>query len=721
LYFAVGDVEFPQRNKAVFDKYALLLSYSWVTPGVIPGVIFGKDAFMQRLMKRKQERWYFADTEHVRQVLNIPAGNIFISGNTACAYGAFVAGVRFFAGYPITPSSEIFSMMQKLIPRFGGVAYAPEDELASIGMVIGASLCGAKAMTATSGPGFSLMQEELGFAILNEVPLVIIDAMRVGPSTGQPTKPTSADISAIIHGRHGDCGDAVVVLSPSSVTECFFMTVSAFNIAEQFRVPVIIALDGYLSQLEEPFTMPRHLWVYDRINDATGTQFGVDGAVSNFLPIGGARPIAYTGVIHDASGTRKSFDTLACYSLISHLLKKQMNILDDIEKMNVYMPVRQETYRVADAEYLIVGYGVGSRAVKDAVVKLRSDGIMAGAIFLKTLWPLNDEMFAAYRHISRIVVAENNTGQMFSLLSRFFPSERLVSFPKYDGEPIRTSELYLSCARLFRADTRPIVSVVHDAACNDAAYKKDLEAQEKGCESEADYEQEECSDITEQTTYPFCAGCGHKTFADTLLDALKDSGLSVENTIFISGIGCGSIVPTTFNAHLIKTSHGRALNAARAVSLLCPQHTIIVISGDGDLLNIGGNHLLHTIREKKRFPMACFCLDNANYGMTGGQSSSTTPNNAYDDTDSAQTPFDLKQLLYDGCGIDFFARTSVYDRTHLKEMIMRAVSAARNGTLAFVQVGSPCTTYFMKNHKESFSRAALHSTQGIWRRDNNEN
>jgi len=668
-------------------------------------------------MQRQQEGWHLVDTESARQAFGMSTVNMFISGNAACAYGAFVAGARFFAGYPITPSSEIFSMMKKLMSRFGGVAYAPEDEIASIGMVIGASLCGAKAMTATSGPGFSLMQEELGFAILNEVPLVIIDAMRVGPSTGQPTKPASADIAAIIHGRHGDCGDAVVVLSPSSVTECFSMTISAFNLAEQFRVPVIIALDGYLSQLEEPFTIPRHIWVYERIKDAAGPPFGVDGAVSNFLPIGGARPIAYTGATHDASGARKSFDSLACRSLISHLLKKQMSILHDVQNMSVYMPVRHETHRVHDAEYIVVGYGACSRAVKDAVTKLRSDGITAGAVLLKTLWPIRDAMFAPYRHVSRVVIAENNTGQMFSLLSRFFPSERLVSFSKYDGEPIRTSELYEFCVRAFCAYPRHIVQAVDYAAHNEA---RNVPEQEKVCAPAEACESAVSDDITEHTAYPFCAGCGHKTFSDTLLGALKNYGLSAENTIFISGIGCGSIVPATFNAHLIKTSHGRALNAARAVSLIRPDHTIIVISGDGDLANIGGNHLLHTIREKKRFPMACFCLDNANYGMTGGQPSSTTPDSAYDDTDSAQTPFDLKRLLYDGCGIDFFARTSVYDRAHLKEAITRAVSAARKGISAFVQVGSPCTTYFMKHHKESFSRAELHTAQGIWERDNNE-
>lgn len=668
-------------------------------------------------MEQRKGGWHLVDTAEAARLLGLVSGETaFVSGNTACAYSALISGVTFFAGYPITPSSEIFRLMQTFLPRFGGVAYAPEDEIASIGMVIGASLCGKKAMTATSGPGLSLMQEELGYAIINEVPLVIVNAMRIGPSTGQPTKPASADISASIYGRHGDGGECVVVLSPSSVTECFFMTIGAFNIAEQFRVPVIIALDGYLSQLEEQFRIPRHVWVFDRIGDSRESLFGTGGRVSNFIPIGGKRIALYAGTIHDTSGRRSTYDTLVCQTLIEHLLKKHTNVAREAMDIAVYRHLLREEYRTRDCEYLIVSYGVGGRAAKDTVEDLRRNGIAAGALLLKMLWPLHEDLFKPYASVSRVVVAENNTGQLFPLLSRYIPNAEWTSFTKYNGSPIRANDLYDFCSHIFRKHSAHISEPSICATEFTIPRTQDVHAHSDVSEGL----DESCECIMQDRIYPFCSGCGHKSFADVLLATLKDIGLTTDNTIFISGIGCGSIVPATFNAHLMKTSHGRSLNAARAAKLEHPDHTIIVISGDGDLINIGGNHLIHTIREKKRFPIVCFCLDNANYGMTGGQPSATTPESACASDVSAQTPFDLKKLLYDGCGIDFFARASVYDRTHLKEAITRAITAAQSGKCAFVQVFSPCTTHFMKHSKESFSRTAVGQQQGIWEREADE-
>lgn len=676
----------------------------------------------------KKEGWSVVETKEYLKAFGI-SNKTILNGNHACALGALVAGCKFFAGYPITPSSGILHMMTKYLPLFGGQWYTPEDEIASIGMCITASLCGRKAMTATSGPGFSLMQEEFGVAILNEAPLVVVNAMRVGPSTGQPTKPSSADINCMIHGRHGDTGDVVVILSPRSVQECFSMTVAAFNISEEWRTPVFLALDGYLSQLEEQVNIPEQVYVYDRIKDMGEPPFGKDGDVSNFVPVGGIRPQAYTGVMHDSDGNRSSYSAEVAEEYIAHLLEKHRSIVPVLKKDAHYSLFEKEAI-VPDTELLLVSYGVASRASKDAVARLRERGIKTTHLNLPVLWPLHSDMCEAYKNIPQVVVAENNTGQMLPFIAPYFSRAKISSFAKWNGTPIQTGELVCFCERLFSKKTKTSETLAALETAGVSAQQKEKrennatlvrwheyngEVPFQLCESV--HEKEE-SEILVHKPYPFCPGCGHQSFIDQLLPVLSECGLSNNNTIFVSGIGCGSIVPATFDAHLIKTSHGRAFNAARAARLEYPERNIIVISGDGDLVNIGGSHLIHTARGKNRFPMVCFCLDNANYGMTGGQPSATTPCGASTSISSPESlePFDLKKLLYDGCGIDFFASVSVADHEYLSEVIRKAIIASRK-TFAFVQVFSHCTAHFVKNNRDLFSRDNLKEQQGIWERE----
>jgi len=207
--------------------------------------------------------------------------------------------------------------------------------------------------------------------------------------------------------------------------------------------------------------------------------------------------------------------------------------------------------------------------------------------------------------------------------------------------------------------------------------------------------------IETKTKYNFCPGCGHKAFCSVLLTILQEKGLTEENTVFVSGIGCGGIVATTLNADVIKTSHGRPLNAARTATLIYPQKLVIVISGDGDLVNIGGNALIHTARKKNDFPLLCICLDNTGYSMTGGQQSAT----------NLKSGFNLKNLLYDGCEIDFFAQTSATNKQHLREALEKAIDFIRNRkSLAFVQVGCSCPTHKVKGGKDC----------AIWEREEEE-
>ncbi|MBI2046313.1 MAG: hypothetical protein HYT28_02750 [Parcubacteria group bacterium] len=677
-------------------------------------------------MIHPNDRWNIVATEPYLKAMGI-SGKVIISGAAACALGALAAGCKFFAGYPITPSSEILHLMTKHLLSFGGAWHMPEDEIASIGMCIASSLCGKKTMTATSGPGLSLMQEELGAAILNEVPLVVVNAMRVGPSTGQPTKPSAADINCMIHGRHGDAGDAVVILSPSSVRECFSMTVAAFNLAEEWRTPVFVALDGYLSQLEERVDIPPHVAVYQRVTDSCGAPFGKEGIVSGFVPVGGVHPQAYTGVMHDSLGNRGSFLPEVAETFIAHLLAKHRNIIPALKKDDHYA-FFEKGNAPDDTELLLVSYGVAGRATKDAAAELRSERIKTTHLNLPMIWPLHEELFEAHQRIPRMVVVENNTGQLLPFLAPYFPNAKKELFAKWNGTPIQTGELVRFCEQLFKKEEK---ETAHKCEMLSSMQKNlSPQTQMRGIVPWHEYpaeapfvfveekrEPENETGISVLKPYSFCPGCGHQSFIDALLPMLEEHGLTNKNTIFVSGIGCGSIVSTTLGVHLIKTSHGRALNAARAVRLAYPERTVVVISGDGDLVNIGGNHLIHTAHDRKRFPMLCVCLDNANYGMTGGQPSATTPLGANTPipTPSA-SPFDLKKLLFDGCEIDFFARVSVADHEYLSEVMRKAIAASRK-TFAFVQVFSHCTTHFVKNNRDLFSRDRLKELREIWERE----
>ena len=594
-----------------------------------------------------------------------------VSGNEAAALGALAAGCKFFAGYPITPSSNILYEMAKRLPDQGGVFYQAEDELAAIGMVISASAGGQKSMTATSGPGLSLMQEELGWAIINEIPLVVIDAMRIGPSTGQPTKPASADINCLIKGRHGDSGDCVIVLTPSSVQECFNLTVTAFQLAEEFRTPVFVAIDGYLSGLYERLEISENIQIIDRARDGI---------------IGKGEGIAYGGVMHNRLGKRYSFSPDVCKETIGHLIQKRNE-----------MPTIYNIEQIFDCDYLIISYGFASRATRDAANQLRKQGLKIGLLELKTIWPLDRISSTELNRVKKIIVVENNAGQLIDLLN--LPKDKVVAFNKWWGEPIETRELLDFLDEI----------ITGTKTKQEVATEKPLIQKEK----------DDCLDIQIDADYPFCAGCGHKVFRSNLLPILKERGLTKENTILASGIGCGGIVATTLNADVIKTSHGRTLNAARALRLIYTEKMIVVISGDGDLINIGGNALIHTAREKDRFPMLCICLDNVNYGMTGGQLSATTPEWGKTSVPFTQKPFNLKQLLYDGCGIDFFARTAVPCRDHLKKTIERAIDFVRNKkSFAFVHALSPCVTHFTKRNPGHFTKNKLQQYCEIWERNN---
>ncbi len=361
-----------------------------------------------------------------------------LTGNEAIAEGALAAGCNFYAGYPITPSSEIMHLMAEELPRRGGVFYQAEDEIAAINAIIGASWAGARAMTATSGPGFSLMQEGIGYAVMTETPLVVANVMRAGPATGQATKPAQGDLMQARWGRHGD--QAVPVLAPSTPQECFDLTVRAFAIAEELRTPVIVLSDEFIGHGREVVEIPEEISVPSRRAPTGKDEAPFDSpdprVAPPMPPLGEGYYVLVTGSTHDAYGYRdtRSFETH--YRLVKRLWDK---IWLNLDKLFEY-----EEENVDDAELGFVAFGSTARSVAKAVEILRARGVRAGYLRLKTLWPLDLKPIRRLAETAKvIIVPELSLGQLVLDVERAASGDvRIVGYNKVGGgEPIYPSEL----------------------------------------------------------------------------------------------------------------------------------------------------------------------------------------------------------------------------------------------------------------------------------------
>ena len=361
-----------------------------------------------------------------------------LQGNRACALGAIAAGCRFFAGYPITPSSEIAEQMSRELPRVDGVFIQMEDEMGSLAAVIGASLGGAKAMTATSGPGFSLMQENLGYAAMTETPCVVVNVMRGGPSTGMPTRPAQGDFMQARWGTHGD--HPIIVVAPASVQEIYTETIRAFNLAEEFRAPAIVLYDEIVAHLIESVELParRRIATTDR-KWAAGTErdFAPYAETDDLVPAM-ARPgdglrAHVTGLTHAADGfpTQKP-------EFVARAVRR---ILDKIERHRARIE-KAETLETEDAEIVIVAVGIVARAARRAVQELRAEGIKAGLLRPITLWPFpEDAARAAAERARRVLVPEMNAGQLALEVERILGRDRVARLNRIDGEPIAPADI----------------------------------------------------------------------------------------------------------------------------------------------------------------------------------------------------------------------------------------------------------------------------------------
>jgi 2-oxoglutarate ferredoxin oxidoreductase subunit alpha len=323
-----------------------------------------------------------------------------IQGNEACALGALHAGCSFYAGYPITPASEIMETLARRLPALGGTFIQMEDEIAAIAAVIGAAWAGAKAMTATSGPGFSLMQENLGYAAMTGTPCVIVDSQRAGPSTGLPTLTSQGDVMQARWGTHGD--RAALVLTASSVRDVYEMTVRAFNLSERHRLPVVLLLDATLSHMRENIVLP-DVPVEDRRAPASLEGFE-PFAGAEFLPFGAGARIVVTGLAHQASGRPAASDGAGAERML------RQAITDVETDPEVFLHRAEET---DDAELVILAYGITARAAKAAVRLLRTDGVRTGLVELQTLWPFPDRLVARLAEQTEVLlVPELNLGQL---------------------------------------------------------------------------------------------------------------------------------------------------------------------------------------------------------------------------------------------------------------------------------------------------------------------
>jgi 2-oxoglutarate ferredoxin oxidoreductase subunit alpha len=362
---------------------------------------------------------------------------ITLPGNRASALGALAAGCRFFAGYPITPSSEIAETMARELPRHGGVFVQMEDEIASLAAVIGASLGGAKAMTATSGPGFSLMQENLGYAAMTETPCVIVNVMRGGPSTGMPTRPSQGDIMQARWGTHGD--HPIIVVAPNSVQEIYEQTIRAFNLAEEYRTPVVVLYDEVIAHLIESVALPAktEIVTHDR-KWASGAEPGYlpYAETQDLVPVmsrpGDGHRIHVTGLTHTAEGFPTQKPDLA--------ERATRRLLDKIElhrdRIEAY-----EALQTADAEVLIVAIGIVARAARRAVVDLRAQGVKAGLLRPITLWPFPERAVRdAAARARAVLVPEMNAGQLALEIERL-AAAKVARLNRLDGEPISPAEI----------------------------------------------------------------------------------------------------------------------------------------------------------------------------------------------------------------------------------------------------------------------------------------
>jgi 2-oxoglutarate ferredoxin oxidoreductase subunit alpha len=363
----------------------------------------------------------------------------FLQGNEACAYGALYAGCRFFAGYPITPSTEVAEVMARELPKVGGSFIQMEDEIGAMAATIGASLTGVKSLTATSGPGFSLKQENIGYACITEVPCVIINVMRGGPSTGMPTGPSQSDVMQAKWGTHGD--HPAICIVPASVQELFTETVRAFNLAEKYRTPVTVMPDEIIGHMRERIEIPEQGVL--PITDRTPPSVAPEDYKPYDTRFGDVPPLAAfgSGYRFHVTGLNKAEDGFPTTraELVQKEEERQLRKVED----SVDDIVTFEEYLLDDAEVAIVAFGSTARSARFAIREARKQGIKAGLFRIITYWPFPEKQIAALAtRVKTIITPEMNLGMTYYEVMRCAAGNASVSgIFRVDGEPIEPGQI----------------------------------------------------------------------------------------------------------------------------------------------------------------------------------------------------------------------------------------------------------------------------------------
>jgi 2-oxoglutarate ferredoxin oxidoreductase subunit alpha len=362
----------------------------------------------------------------------------FMEGNEAIAWGAFHAGCRFFAGYPITPATTIFNTMLKILPPNSGICLQGEDEIASIGYCLGASMAGMKVLTATSGPGISLYSENISFAIGSEIPIVIVDVQRLGPSTGSATRGADGDIQFLRWGNSG--GLPVIVLAPADVRDCYLLTIHAFNLSEEFRCPVFIASNKDVGMTKEgvdldtisrPEIKNRRPYTADAAYMPFAPPAG--SRIPDFLPIGGKRIVRQTSSTHGLDG----YITVDPKVIAHNQQRLNHKLLENVDDFSFY-----ETYGPENADVLLITYGLSSRAAKAAVKDSARSGTSVSLLVLKTLWPIPEKIIQQHAGgVKRVVVIEMNLGQYVNEVRRILSHKKVGFLGQMDGSLITPSQI----------------------------------------------------------------------------------------------------------------------------------------------------------------------------------------------------------------------------------------------------------------------------------------
>lgn len=376
-----------------------------------------------------------------------------MQGNRACAEGAIAAGCTFFAGYPITPATEIAEIMAERLPQVGGKFIQMEDEIASIAAVIGGSVGGAKSMTATSGPGFSLMQENLGYAAAAELPCVIVDVQRTGPSTGLPTQPSQGDVMQARWGTHGD--HPIIALCPSTVREAYDLTIRAFNLSERYRTPVILLMDAMLGHMRERVELPAQetLEIWDRAPTEVPPEWykAYDNQLGDVPPLasfGDGYRYHITGLLHDEHGypTQRLDEINPWLERIFGKIERGRSEIIDLEADE----------DLDQAEILVLAYGAAARSAQRAIRLAHRNGIRVGLLKLRTLWPFPDqELERAAANACCLIVPELNRGQLVLEVERIVGRNHVVRINRADGQMIDPQEIQDVIERQSRTRRNP--------------------------------------------------------------------------------------------------------------------------------------------------------------------------------------------------------------------------------------------------------------------------